>query len=309
MYKTKKQKKSQKSKKKTIKLKKKGGSVEIIGRGSFGCAFSKDSKPIITKIGLYNQSNNEKEINESLYDLAKEDSSLKDHLIITLSRPKITRLSELETQSTTSNNIEMITKCNKKKDEPYLFLEMPNGGERLDVILKSLFIENKDKFDLIIQKALDSLKVLHNLKKYHGDLHLGNFLVEENDTIKVRLIDFGFSDSIDENTNKSEKEFIDHIKERMIRINVPLSMSLIKTPPDFFKKLSEDSNIEYRLDLIQFLNSLGMIINNIPAGLVYPPAGIRKDFFMELLHEPLDGLDGKVGNFYDYNTHKDKLLL
>jgi serine/threonine protein kinase len=334
MYKTKKQKQKQKqkskskskSKNKTKKLNKNGGAITKIGTGAFGCAFSKNNNDsVITKISLHDISeNNEMLFNEELFDLAKTTPKLRDHLIIILSEPKNVTLSELSND----NNKEMVDKCpvfRKSKDGKLLLFDMPNGGNRLDIFLNSFMNSNNsnnlnnsnnnkpklldDGSKIIIQKALDSLQVLHKLKKYHGDSHLGNFLVKKNDNdndnihnYKVRLIDFGLSGSVNTHTNK-----VDYIKDRIAKISFILAgytFSITPKKPNFFLELSKDENIEYKLDLIHFLNSLTLIIKN---KVYYNYTGqdprISKEFFLKLL------LPGDLKDTdYTFSTYEKTIL-
>jgi serine/threonine protein kinase len=279
------------------------------------------------------------EFNQSLFELEKTTPSLRDHLIITLSNPKIGTLSKLNN----NNNKQMIKKCKdfegKNENVTYLFLSMPNGGERLDSFLNSLFEYNSnnsnnsnnldvckkqndnlinDKSKLIIQKALDSLKVLHQLNKYHGDSHLGNFLVEDdsnNDKIKVRLIDFGFSGSIDENKNTNKLNEIKNksiaIKNRIANISLILAgftlkldkESLTKKISEFDSKLITDPYIEYKLDLIQFLNSLTVVIKKNVYGNTGQIPSISNELFLQLLTNPITNPIS-----YDFEQYEKSIL-
>ncbi len=105
----------------------------------------------------------------------------------------------------------------------------------------------------IINKVLDSIKALHSIKMYHGDIHLKNILIDEDDQLK--LIDFSHS-------GENNKKNILYNMEKCIKlVSIPL-LNYIKKNRNILNKLVSNKNIMYNIDTLYFINSLNKNFNN-----------------------------------------------
>lgn len=97
----------------------------------------------------------------------------------------------------------------------YLLEESQEAGfimERLDETLLDYLLNEKNTLDNkmdYLEKAVDTLKGLHEVGISHGDIKLENFMIYEDD---VMLIDFGYSNS-KENTSRIQNKFKDDFEE------------------------------------------------------------------------------------------------
>jgi calcium-dependent protein kinase len=112
-----------------------------------------------------------------------------------------------EIEITLSLENEYCIKCYEIYEENsaiHFVLELISGGDLFDHIINSPKKKLEDnEIITLFKQMLNSLNYLHNeLKVVHRDIKPENFLLYiENNRNKIKLIDFGFSDYIDEKNN------------------------------------------------------------------------------------------------------------
>lgn len=130
-----------------------------------------------------------------------------------------------------------------------LLLDMPLGG----IAMSKFVMDNIDKEQLLVEvvnKALTSLKKLHELGIYHADLNTDNILINETDksNIKAQIMDFGQSDM---NINKTQDKLSNLL---FIIIDLMDYMRIIKNQ-EILEHLMSNPNIMFKFDLLKFIKS------------------------------------------------------
>jgi hypothetical protein len=267
MNKTKKLKKTKRNKKKSITHKLYGGKVK--GSGGYGCFLVPSVQ--CKNNTLKNKTNNENNISKlMLATKAKKEyneiikykkilNTIPNHnkyfLIndIELCKPEKLTDSDLQDYETKCKalNKKKITKKNiNKKLDSILAINMPYGGEDLDIFVKKCdsyddYIElNKSLIDLL----LNAIIPMNNKYIYHCDIKAANVLI--NKKYETRLIDWGLSTSYN-NYNPNDSFPISRGNfNRPIQFNTPFSVIILNN------EFKEDYE-KYLMDTLKLKTVIG----------------------------------------------------
>jgi len=192
-----------------------GGTLEYLASGAFGCAFKdKEIQNTVLKIQNYDERRlgtmqifDEIEINK--YLKSKIDSNIDlAHYICAFNESYKIKNPHLAIQSKNNSNnsnkidkidkIKMITECEKQGSDKqgfssslkYVIIKMPNCGVSLNDYIKTNYTKeginsingiNGDLALLLIKKIIESLEKLHSIGIMHGDINAGNIVVDESE--------------------------------------------------------------------------------------------------------------------------------
>ena len=92
-------------------------------------------------------------------------------------------------------------------------------------------------------------------------------------------------------------------EEGITAISTVLVLQLLGQKPDFFQKLFKDEDIRYKLDLIYFLNSLTVFLNDNFYKIRTKTPSISRDLFLSILEGTLD-----TQKFYNFDLYKERFL-
>lgn len=144
----------------------------------------------------------------------------------------------------------------KKHLDDVRALNMPDGGVDLEVFLKTSH-SKKDLIELnnaLIELLLNGIVPMNKKHIYHCDIKDTNMLVENEDKLNVRLIDWGLSVLELEDRHKIPS----NLNRRPFQYNVPFSSILFNTHfvemyADFLKKTPSPSETELRTFTMNYI--------------------------------------------------------
>jgi len=274
-----------------------GGTLEYLASGSYGCAFTEKQSSnnqktpnTVLKIQKYDERRlgtmqifDEIEINK--YLKSKIDSNIDlAHYICAFNESYKIKNPHLEIQSknnsNNSNKIKledkdtMITQCEKQGSEKqgfssstkYVIIKMPNCGVSLNDYIKTNYTKEGIDGDLallLIKKIIESLTELHSIGIMHGDINAGNIVVDESecngnkDNLRVRFIDFGYSAILNDEYYKDKNEGYDKF---IANFNFKIHPIL---PPEYllFKPIFTISFFKFIKSVIKDLLQLVNLLN------------------------------------------------
>lgn len=218
----------------------KGGKVK--GSGGYGCFFvpeikcknkTKKNKNYISKLMLSNKAKDEfKEITKYkkiLETIPNYDSYFILEGVELCNPEKLTAedLQDYETKCKALNKKKITKKNINKKLDSILAINMPYGGEDLDIFIKKTnsYSEYIKLNESLMNLLLNAIIPMNHKYIYHCDIKAGNILI--NNDYQTRIIDWGLSISYNNyNPNDSFPISRGHFN-RPIQFNMPFSVIIL----------------------------------------------------------------------------------